>query len=108
MTQPETSPGRQVAGLALNDVAAEVRGDRQPVLLLEEEGTAEDDAPERVVLLGLRLDPRGVRFGWSGRSMARAPVAEGFQRHPFRYHVAWVHSSAWVTFRRVEVRRAHR
>ena len=34
----------------------------------------------------------------SGRSMARAPVAEGFQRHPFRYHVAWVHSSAWVTF----------
>ena len=28
----------------------------------------------------------------------RAPVAEGFQRHPFRDYVAWVHSSAWVTF----------
>ncbi len=50
--------------------------------------------------LGLRrlLPAPAGRGTLSGRSTARAPVAEGFHRHPFRAVVAWVPSSAWVTF----------
>ena len=53
---------------------------------------------ERPPALQSLLSRARRKTGESGRSATRAPVAEGFQRHPFRDHVAWVHSSAWVTF----------